>query len=104
MRKVSPSVGGSDTACFATEHASRGTRRSTENGGTRSLQEPELLSLLDNADGDREFRDRSTGLPLNPEMVRKARELEMQYMEELKVLEDSDRDACMAETGRRDPD
>ena len=24
----------------------------------------------------------------------------MQYMEELKVLEDSDRDACMAETGR----
>ena len=34
-------------------------------------------------------------------MVRKARELEMQYMEELKVLEDSDRDACMAETGHR---
>ena len=35
-----------------------------------------------------------------PEMVKKARELEMQYTEELKVLEDSDRDACVAETGR----
>ena len=33
-------------------------------------------------------------------MVKKARELEMQYMEELKVLEDSDRNACMAETGQ----
>ena len=65
-----------------------------------TLEEPELLSLLDNADGDQEFRDRSTGLPLNPEMVKKARELEMQYMEELKVLEDSDRDARVAETGR----
>ena len=65
-----------------------------------TLEEPELLSLLDSADGDQEFRDRSTGLPLNPEMVKKARELEMQYMEELKVLEDSDRDARVAETGR----
>ena len=33
-------------------------------------------------------------------MVKKARELEMQKMEELKVLEESDRDACMAETCR----
>ena len=33
-------------------------------------------------------------------MVKKARTLEMQHMEELKVLEDSDRDACMAGTGR----
>ena len=65
-----------------------------------TLEEPELLSLLDNADGDHEFRDRSTGLPLNPEMVKKTREFEMQYMEELKVLEDNDPDACMAETGR----
>ena len=66
-----------------------------------TLEEPELLSLPDNADGDQEFRDRSAGLPLNPEMVKKARELEMQYMEEeLKVLEDSDRDASMTETGR----
>ena len=32
-------------------------------------------------------------------MAKKARELEMQYMEELKVLEDSDRDVCMTETG-----
>ena len=56
----------------------------------------ELLSLADNDDGDQESRDRSTGLPLNPEMVKKARE----YMEELKVLEDSDQNACMAETGR----
>ena len=63
-------------------------------------EEPELLSPPDNADGDQEFRDRSTGLPLNTEMVKKAREFEMQHTEELKVLEDSDRDACMAETGR----
>ena len=65
-----------------------------------TLEETELLSLLDGADGDQESRDRSTGLPVNPEMVKKARELEMQYMEELKVLEDSDRDVCVAETGR----
>ena len=66
-----------------------------------TLQEPELLSLPDDADGDDQgFRDRSTGLPLNLEMVKKARTLEMQYMEELKVLEDSDRNACVAETGR----
>ena len=49
------------------------------------LEEPELLSLPDSADGDQEFRDRSTGLPLNSEMVKKAREREMQYMEEPKV-------------------
>ena len=65
-----------------------------------TLEDPGLLSLPDNADGDQEFRDRSTGLPLNSEMVKKARELEMQYTEELMVLEDSDRDACVAETGR----
>ena len=86
---------------------SRGMRPSTENDGTRStadtgptLEEPELLSFRDNAYGDQEVRDRSTGSPLNPEMVKKARELEMQCMEDLKVLEDSDRDAFMAETGR----
>ena len=65
-----------------------------------TLEESKLLSLLDNADGHQEFRDRRLGFPLNPQMAKKARELEMQYMEELKVLEDSDRDACMAETGR----
>ena len=65
-----------------------------------TLEELELLSLPDHAEGDQEFRDRNTGLPLNSEMVKKARELEMQYMEELKFLEDSDRDACMTETGR----
>ena len=32
-----------------------------------TLEEPELLSLPANADGDQEFRDRSTGL-LNPEV------------------------------------
>ena len=64
------------------------------------LEEPELLSLPDNSDGAQEFRDRSIGLPLDLEMVKGARELEMQYMEELKVLEDSDRVVCMAETGR----
>ena len=61
----------------------------------RALEEPELLSLTVNADGDQEFRDRRIGLLLNPEMVKEARELEMQYMEEVKVLEDSDRDACI---------
>ena len=65
-----------------------------------TLEEPELVSFPDDADGNQEFRDRSTGLPLNPEMVKKARSLELQYVEELKVLEDSDRDACLAETGR----
>ena len=74
------------------------TTAAVEAGPT--LEEPELLSLPDNADGGQEFRDRSTGLPLNPEMVKKARELEMQQMEELAVLEDSDRDACVADTGR----
>ena len=64
-----------------------------------TLEELELLSLPD-TDGDQEFRDRSTGLPLNPEMVEKARTLEMQYMEELKVLEESDQTACMAQAGR----
>ena len=39
-------------------------------------------------------------LQLNLEMVKRARELEMQYMDELKVLDDSDRDTCMAETVR----
>ena len=43
-----------------------------------TLEEPELLSLPDNVTDVQEFRDRSTGLPLDPEMVRKARELEMQ--------------------------
>ena len=65
-----------------------------------TLEEPKLLSLPDDVDGDQEFRDRSSGLPLNPEMVKKARTLEMQHMEELKVLEDSELDACMTETGR----
>ena len=57
-----------------------------------SLEKPELLSLPDSTDSAQEFRDKSTGLPLNPEMVREARDLEMQHMDELKVLEDSDRD------------
>ena len=33
-------------------------------------------------------------------MVKKARELEMQYMDELQVLQASDLDTCMAKTGR----
>ena len=48
-----------------------------------TLEESELLSLPDNATDVQEFRDRSIGLPLDPEMVRKARELEMRYMDEL---------------------
>ena len=66
-----------------------------------TLEEPELLSLPDSTHSAQEFRDRSTGLPLNPEMVKRARELKMQYTDELKVLEDSDRDACVSETGRQ---
>ena len=65
-----------------------------------TLEELELLSLPDEADGEQEFRERRTGMPLNPEMVKNARKLEMQYMEELKVLEDSDGDARKAETSR----
>ena len=65
-----------------------------------TLEEPELLSIPDSTDSAQEFRDRSTGLPLNLEMVKKAREVEMQYMDELEVLEDSVRDICMAETDR----
>ena len=109
---MSSTVGGSETACFAAEYASRGTRRSarvagkgstadnrsdggwTDSGGAGAAVTP------DNATDVQEFRDRSTGLPLDPEMVRKARELEMQYMDELKVLENSNRDECMTETGR----
>ena len=74
------------------------TFAAVETGPT--LEELALLSLPDDADGNQEFRDRSTGLPLNPEMVKKARTLEMQYKEELKVLENSDRDAFLA----ADPD
>ena len=47
-----------------------------------TLEEPELLSLPVNDESNQESRDRNTGLPLNLEMVKKARELEMQYMEE----------------------
>ena len=47
-----------------------------------TVEESELLSLPENADGDQGIRERSNGLPLNPEMVKKARELELQYMEE----------------------
>ena len=65
-----------------------------------TLEEPSCCHSLTHADGNQEFRDRCTGLPLNSEMVKKAREPGMQCMEELKVLEDSDRVACVAETGR----
>ena len=37
-----------------------------------TLEEPELLSLLDSTDSAQEFRDRSTGLPVNREMVKRA--------------------------------
>ena len=33
-------------------------------------------------------------------MVKKTRELEMQHMDELKVLQDSEWETCTAETGR----
>ena len=58
---------------------------------------PRLQKLNDSA---QEFRDRNTGLPLTLETVKMARELEMQYIDELEVLEDSNRDTCTAETGR----
>ncbi len=100
LRKVSSTIGGGDILRFATERAPRCgeaqglmgrdrqlTIAAVEAGPT--LEEPELLSILDSTDSAQEFRDRSTGLPLNPEMVK---ELEMQYMDELKVLEDNDLD------------
>ena len=65
-----------------------------------TLEAPELLSIPDSEDSPQEFKDRSIGLPLNPEMVKKARELEMQYTDELKVFEGIDRDTCVAETGQ----
>ena len=37
-----------------------------------TLEELDLLSILDSTDSAQEFRDRSTGLPPNPEMVKKA--------------------------------
>ena len=79
-----------------------GTRRSAGDRSTGSWTDSGgvLLSIPDSTDTAQEFRDRSTGLPLNPEMVKRARELEMQCMEELKVLEDSDRDTCTVEAGR----
>ena len=54
-------------------------------------EEPELLSILDSTDSPKSSGDRSTVLPLNPDLVKKAKELEMQYMAELHVLEDSNR-------------
>ena len=98
--KVSPTVGGSDTACFATEHASRErgeAQRMMGRDRQLTIAAVEVGPTLE----EPEFRDRSTGLPLNSEMVKKARGLEMQHMEDLKVLEDSDRDACITETGRQ---
>ena len=68
--------------------------------GGPTLEEPELLSIPDSTDSAQEFRDRKRRLPLNLEMVKRARELVMRYMDELKVLEDSDRNTCMAEMGR----
>ena len=67
-------------------------RRGTRADGTRS-------TANDRGTDAQEFRD-STGLLLNPQMIKRTRELEMQYVEEVKVLEDSDRVACMAQTGR----
>ena len=37
-----------------------------------TFEEPELLSLADSTDSAQEFRDRNTGLPLIPEMVKRA--------------------------------
>ena len=51
--------------CFATEHASHGMRRGTRADGTRSTADERSADA-------QEFRDRSTGLPLNPEMVKRA--------------------------------
>ena len=58
-------------------------------------EEPELLSIPDSTDSAREVRDR-----VATAMVEKARELETQHMDELQVLQASDLDTCMAETGQ----
>ena len=52
------------------------TTEAREAGPT--LEEREQLSLPDSTDSAQEFRDRTTELPLNPEMVKRARMLEMQ--------------------------
>ena len=95
LRKVSSTIGGGDTARFATEHACRGMRRGARSDGRDrqltivaleagpTLEEPKLLSFPDSA---QEFRDRSTGLPLNPEMVKRARELEIAILHILHSL------------------
>ena len=113
LRKVSSTIGGGDTARFATEHACRGMRRGARADGTRpSADDRSTGSWADSGGAGAAVSPDSTGqcskssetgaqgLPLNPDMVKGARELFMQYMDELKVLEDSDRGTCMTETGR----
>ncbi|CAK0837947.1 unnamed protein product, partial [Prorocentrum cordatum] len=63
------------------------------------LEEPELLARPATTEEEKVFRDRCTGLPLDPERVRSARAEEMRYIEELKVLELSDHETCIQETG-----
>ena len=59
------------------------------------LEEPELLSIPDSTEAGQAYRDRTTGLPLDesdPALTQQGRAVEMQYMKESPVLEDSDLD------------
>ena len=68
-------------------------------GWADCLEEPWCLSLPANADGRSKVQRQKRWIALNPEMVKKARELEMQYMEEWKVrLKTAIGNVCMTET------
>ena len=65
-----------------------------------TLEEPELLERLPKDSAEKQVFDKSTGLPLDPQLVKASRAEEMAYMEELEVLKPSTEDACLAATGR----
>ena len=84
-------------------------RRSARADGTRSTAESQhwKLGRLWRSRSCYRFltartalKQRSIRSPLNPEMVKRARELLMRHIDELHVLENSDRDTCTAGTGR----
>ena len=100
MREVSSKVGGGDLARFPTEHAWRGMGRSTRADGTRPSVDDRCSRSWANSGGAGAAGDASKHRSLHPAMVKKERELERQYMDELHVLEASDRDTCMAKTGQ----
>ena len=66
------------------------------------LEEPERTSIPDSTEAGQAHRVMTTGLPLSksePALTKQDRAVEMQYMEEPQVLEDSDLDTCPAGLG-----